>query len=248
MCASQFENVYNTQQGFDKLKIIVIAPAFNEEGKIGLVVEGAMKHQPSLFDIMLVVVDDKTTDNSANEAEERGAVVLRNAGDGVGAVLKTGLKYALNKGMDICVLIAGDAQDDPAEIPKILYPIINEGYDFTQGTRYLNGRRTVNMPFSRAVLTKVYTLGFRLVTGFHVTDASNGFRAFRLSILKNINLWQKCLDKYGLENYFYSQVIKRGYKIKEVEVTKRFDRKQGYSHMNLFIDHAFWAVIKGRLE
>jgi dolichol-phosphate mannosyltransferase len=249
MCANQYENVYaNSQKDPKRPKTIAIIPAFNEEGKIGWVVERAVKHQPALLDTVLVLIDNKTTDNSAGEAEEKGAFVIRNAGDGVGSVLKTGLRYALEKDMEICVLIAGDAQDDPAELPNLIYPIVHEGFDFVQGSRYLDGQRTVDMPLIRAILTRIYTLGFRAVTGFPATDASNGFRALRLSNLKKINLWQKGLDKYGLENFLFAQTIKRKFKIKEVPVTKRFDRKQGYSHMNLLIDHSFWSVIKGRIE
>jgi len=211
------ESVENTK----KPKVMVVLPVLNEEKRIDKLVAGIVK-QRSYVDMALVVIDDGTVDNTRQEAENAGAIVLHNGAiRGVGAAIRRGIEYGLEKGMEICVIMAGDSQDPPQEIPKVLHPIIHEGFGFTQGSRYLGGQRTINMPLSRAILTRVYTLGFRLVTGFPATDASNGFRAFKL---------------------------KRGYKIKEVPVTKAFDKKNGYSHMNVWKDNSFWAVIKGRLE
>jgi len=250
MCAGQYKNI-SANQGeiLEKPKIMVNLPVLNEEGRIGKFVKRIFDHCSFLVDRVVVVIDDGTTDNTKQEAEEAGAVVLHNgARRGVGAAIRRGIEYGLENDMDICVIMGGDSQDDPKEIPKLLHPILYEDYDFTQGSRYLGGQRTINMPLSRAILTRIFTWGFRLVTGFPATDASNGFRAFRLSILKNINIWQKSLDRYALENYLFAQAIKRKYKIKEVPVTKIFDRERGYSHMRVWLDNSFWAVIKGRID
>jgi len=232
-----------------KPRIMVVIPALNEEGKIGWVVRGIVKHRSSLVDLVVVVIDNGTIDNTAKEAKEAGAIVLYNgAKRGVGAAIRRGIQYGLERNMQICMIMAGDAQDDPREIPKLLHPLLHEGFDFAQGSRYLNGQRTVNMPLSRAILTRLFTLGFRLITGFLSTDATNGFRAFRMNVLRDIDIWQESLDKYALENYLLTQVVKRGFRVKEVEVTKRFNRELGYSHMRVLIDNSFWAVVKAWLE
>jgi len=236
-------------------RTIVVIPALNEQGKVGRVVGGISERCSDLVNVVVVVIDQGTVDNTAKEAEEAGAIVLHNGNRrGVGAAIRRGIEYGLENRMDICVIMGGDDQDDPKEIPKLLEPILRNGSDFVQGSRYLEHQRTIGMPLSRALLTRLYTIGFRLVTGFPSTDASNGFRAFRLSILRNINIWQEELDGYSLENYLFSQAIKRRYGIKEVKVKKRFDRELGFSHMRPlllllpFIDNSFWAVIKGQLE
>jgi len=236
-------------------RVAVILPVLNEEKRIRSLVSRIFRYASGLVDKVLVIVDDGTVDRSSEEAMLAGAIVLDNGPRrGVGAAIRRGIEYALNREIDFCVIMAGDSQDDPRDIPKVLKPIFSGECDFVQGSRYLNGQRTVSMPISRAFLTRLYTLGFRLITGFPATDASNGFRAFRLDIVRNINLWQDCLDKYSLENYFFAQVIKTGYKVKEVPVTKKFDRKLGFSHMNPLLllipplDNSFWAVIKARLE
>jgi len=236
-------------------RVVAILPVLNEENRIRSLVLKIFRYASGLVDEVFVVVDDGTVDQSREEAISAGAIVLDNGPRrGVGAAIRRGIEYALNRRIGVCVIMAGDSQDDPRDIPKVLEPIFRGECDFVQGSRYLNGQRTNNMPLSRAILTRFYTLGFRLVTGFPATDASNGFRAFRLDIVKNINLWQECLDKYALENYLYAQVIKRGYRMKEVPVTKIFDCKLGYSHMHPLLllipplDNSFWAVIKARLE
>lgn len=229
--------------------IIVVLPALNEEGKIGRVMRGIVEHCSSFVDLVVVVIDNGTVDNTAREAEEAGAIVLHNgARRGTGAAIRRGIEYGLDKGMEICVIMGGDAQDDPREIPKLLYPLIHEGFDFAQGSRYLNGQRTVNMPLSRAILTRLFTFGFRLVTGFPSTDATNGFRAFHMDILKGINVWQEVLDGYALENYLFAQAVRKGYRVKEIKVTKWFNRELGYSHAKVLLDNCFWAVVKARLE
>ncbi|MCW3999787.1 MAG: glycosyltransferase family 2 protein [Candidatus Bathyarchaeota archaeon] len=232
-----------------KPTVAVILPVLNEEKRIRRLVSGIYKYGQGLVTEVLVIVDSGTTDGSRKEAFGAGATVLdTHSSKGVGAAIRCGIEYALGKNFDICAIMAGDSQDDPKDLPTVLNPLISGDFEFVQGSRYLSGQRTINMPLSRSVLTRLYTLGFRLVSGFPVTDASNGFRAFRLKSVKGINLWQSSLDKYALENYLFAQVIKKGCKLKEVPVTKKFDRKCGYSHMIVWRDNSFWAVIRGRMD
>ncbi len=228
--------------------VVTILPVLNEEKRIHSLVSGIYKYGAGFVDCVLVVVDDGTVDLSREMAASAGAIVLDNGPKrGGGIAIRRGIEFALQNKIDICAIMAGDSQDDPKEIPKVIGPLFRGECDFVQGSRYLGGQRTVNMPFSRTFLTRLYTLGFRLVSGFPATDASNGFRAFYIKIIREINLWQPSLDKYALENYLYAQVVKNGFKIKEVPVTKKFDRALGYSHMIVWKDNSFWAVIKGRV-
>jgi len=215
-----------------RIRIVVVIPAFNEEGKVGEVVHGILNdsRDVELIDEVLVV-DDGSKDKTAIEAKEAGATVISHkTNKGVCEALSTGMKYAMRKKYDICVVMGGDAQDPPSEIPYLLQPIMQENYDFIQGSRYLNNQRTKDMPLSRAITTRLFTLFFSMAARSRVTDASNGFRAFRLSIFKDIEIPEK-LDKWSFEPYLYLQAIKRGLKVKEVKVTKKYDLKRGYSKM-----------------
>lgn len=226
-------------------KIIAIIPAFNEEGKIKRVVSKIQ--ESARFVDLILVVDDGSDDKTVKQAMEEGVKVLKHEKNrGVGAAIRTGIDYAVNNDYDIVVILGGDDQDDPAQIKRLVDPIIFDGYGFVQGSRYLKGGKTINITRFRLTTTLFYSYLFRLVKGFHITDGTNGFRAFRTSIFKNnkkINIWQDWLDRYELEPYFYYKSIKCDLKIKEVPVTKSYPIDGvGYTKMVPVLD--WWRIIK----
>lgn len=217
--------------------VMVIAPIFNEEGKIGDV---AQKIPWDIVDEFLVI-DDGSTDKGSEEAQRYGATILKNEKNyGIGYALRKGMRYALEKGYNYIVHISGDAQDDPAEIKSFLDKL-EEGYDYVHGSRYLNGNRTNHIPLFRLVTTKLFTMLFNFIVGSNLTDASNGFRAYRASILNEIDLSPKNMDRYEYESYFFIQMIKK-FKGTEILVNKAFDKKMGYSKMTPIF--GWWSMLK----
>lgn len=209
-------------------KVIVITGGLNEKGKIG----GVIRKIPSFVD-KIIAIDDASSDNTTEEAKRAGALVLKNNQTmGAGYVLRRGFDYAVNNKYDIIIVVAGDDQDNPSEIKKLVQPLL-DGHDLTLGSRYLKPHKA---PILKEIQTKMYSLLFSIITKKRITDASNGFRAFKTSLLKDIDLSAPWLNKYELEPYFLLQVIKKGYKIKEVPVNKNYDKKRGYSKMKPFID------------
>jgi len=220
---------------YKEKKIIVITGGHNEEGKIGRVINKI----PSFVD-EVVAIDDGSTDKTQEEIKRSKATLLVNKKNmGAGFVLRRGMNYAIKNEYDIVVIVAGDNQDDPKEIIGLIEPII-EGCDVVQGSRYLNGIKDV--PIFRKITTKLFTLFFRLNTGIKLTDASNGFRAYKASFLKKIDFSAEWLNKYELEPYILIQAIKKGYKIKEVPVNKHYNRRDGYSKMRPIID--WWRICR----
>ena len=163
---------------------------------------------------------------------------------GVGAAIRSGIDWAAQHRFDVVVVLGGDDQDDPNEIPRLLEPIERGDVEFAQGSRRLGGRRTIDMPLFRRVTTKLYSALFRLATGFPSTDGTNGFRAFRLSLLEDraIDLHQDWLETYELEPYLFAQAIRRGHRVVEVPVTKRYDRHLGYTKMMPGRD--WWRILR----
>ena len=170
------------------------------------------------------MVDDGSTDRTAEVARSHGATVISRAlRGGAGAAIRTAIQYANDHTFDVLVILAGNDKDRASEIPRLLQPIREEGCDFVQGSRYLPGGESGNMPFYRQMATRLaHPLLFSLISGRRITDSTNGFRAFRMSLLDDprIDLNQPWLNQYELEPYLYLKAIRLGYKVKEVPVTK----------------------------
>lgn len=200
-------------------RTIVIIPAFNEKGKIVSVLQKIPRELVG----EIVVVNDGSTDETPNQAQSAGATVLSHTSrKGIGTAIRTGINYALNNKYDIIVVMAGNDKDNPQEISRLIKPLM-EGYDFVQGSRYMQGGRRNKMPLHRLLFTRLYSLAFRIVTGTPITDATNGFRAYKTSIFKDtrIDIWQDWLNQ-SLEYYLSLKVAMLGYRVKEVPVTKLY--------------------------
>jgi dolichol-phosphate mannosyltransferase len=224
-------------------KILVFMPAYNEKDKIGKAVSSIPRGIVS----EILVIDDGSVDTTAQEAGDVGAKVISNKrSEGVGSVIRQAIKYARTNGFSILVVMAGNSKDDGREIPRLTEPIVKDGFDFVQGSRFLNGGVYGAMPVYRILATKfVHPAIFSFFTGRRITDSTNGFRAIRLSIFddKRINLGQDWLNKYELEPYIFFKAIKLGYKVKEVPVSKVYPPgKVGYTKMRPIID--WWLILK----
>lgn len=198
----------------------------------------------------MLVVDDGSRDGSAEAARAAGAEVLElPVRGGVGAALREGFR-ALKDRADIVVVMAGNDKDEPEEIPRLLAPIVEGRADFVQGSRYAKGGGAAgDMPLYRRLATRLHPLLFSLATGRRVTESTNGFRAFRVTLLSDsrLDLEQAWLDGYALEPYFYANVIRLGYATCEVPVTKTYPaRATGYTKMRPGRD--WWQILRPLLK
>jgi dolichol-phosphate mannosyltransferase len=227
-------------------KIIALVPAFNEENKIGRVIE---RTDLTLVDTLLVI-DDCSTDSTASVARSHGAEVLTlKRRRGVGAALRSGFDYARGGGYDIAVIMAGNNKDDPSEIRRLLDPICENKKDFVIGSRYMAGGGCGgDMPLHRRFATRFHPWLLGKLSSAKLTESTNGFRAIRLTILDDprINLNQRWLDAYGLEVYTLWMVLTLGYEHAEVPCTKTYPpRSSGYTKMVPII--SWWSILRPML-
>ena len=226
------------------MKILAVIVCYNEHVKI----ERTLSRFPAQRPYDLLVLDDGSTDDTAERVRKFKDVILLShpTNLGVGAAIRTVNRFALEKGYDVIVHVAGNDKDDPMLIPALLKPILEEGFDYVQGSRYLPGGGYGNMPLYRIVGTRfAHPWLFSLVARQRITDSTNGFRAFRVSLLRDerIRLDDPWLDQYELEIYFFCKVIRLGYKVKEVPVTKIYPPKAlGYTKMKPFI--GWWSILR----
>jgi dolichol-phosphate mannosyltransferase len=225
------------------LSVIAIAPVLNEETKIGEVV----RRMPRPVVDEVLMVDDGSTDRSAAVAREAGASVLPMGSTvGVGAALRAAYRYAVEKGYDVTVTVAGNNKDAPEEIPTLLDPIAEERADLVQGSRFLKRDASFGaMPLYRRIATRVHPLLFSLVAGRRVTESTNGFRAIHCRVLADpsLDLSAPWLDEYELEPYLYLRAIRLGYRTVEVPVTKVYPpRRLGQTKMKPV--SGWWSILR----
>jgi len=225
-------------------KVYAVLPAYNESGKIGKVVE---KIKPISIVDEIIVVDDCSSDDTSKEATAAGATVVRHElNQGVGAAIRTGINYGIENNLDICVILSGDDQHEPTEIDRVVGPVASDEYDMIQGSRRLSGGKVVNDKPFRMITTQLYSLLFSLLTFTRITDATNGFRAFKLSIFKRpgIDLEQDWLDRYELEPYILFKAVKdKKIRLKEVPITIYY-HIDGRSYTKMRPFHDWWRLAR----
>jgi glycosyltransferase involved in cell wall biosynthesis len=152
---------------------LAIVPAYNEEGSVRHVVETIRSRAPE-FDVL--VIDDGSTDATADRAREAGALVLVHPFNlGIGGAVQSGYRYACEHGYDEAVQIDGDGQHDPGEIAKLRQAMHEHGVDMAWGSRFLEdtGYRS---SLARRLGISLFSFVLSRISGQRVTDPTSGFR------------------------------------------------------------------------
>ena len=231
---------------FSNLKTLAIIPVYRDSDNILKVLD---KFGKNVVDEICLVMDCASKGDAEKILKMPVSVavhVLRNEErKGIGHAIKQGIRYALENGYGVVIVLAGNNKDDPREIPRLLEPILIGDYDYVQGSRFLVGGKRVNNPFLRGVFSRIYPFFWTLFTNVRCTDVTNGFRAYKLKLVEDprINIWQSWLDNYELEYYIHYKALTLGYRTKEVPVSKVYPyrHKGGYSQISPFRD--WWKIV-----
>lgn len=164
-----------------KAKVAVLIPAYNEAESIERVVK-AIRKTNSDFDI--IVIDDGSSDDTAELAEKAGAMVLSLAVNmGYGAALQTGYKYALKHNYDYTVQIDGDGQHDPKFIDQLLDTLKN-GSDVAIGSRFMGNLGNYKNPALRQIGMMFFRFLIYVFIKIKITDPTSGFQALNKQVIR----------------------------------------------------------------
>ena len=200
-------------------RIAVVIPALNEESSIGLVIDAIPR--PPVAEI--IVVDNGSTDRTEAVARDAGAIVLFESRKGYGNACLVGIHQAIENGADIIVFLDGDFSDYPEELPMLIQPIIEQGYDMVIGSRMI-GRREKGAMLPQALFGNwlACTL-IRLFWGYRFTDLGP-FRAIRADALQRMAMSDPTFG-WTVE----MQIKAAKLKLKSTEIPVRYRKRLGTS-------------------
>jgi glycosyltransferase involved in cell wall biosynthesis len=207
---------------FEGRSVLVVVPAFNEEKLIGTVVTT----MPGLVD-RIIVVDDASTDGTAAALEAMAAtgdsrlrVVRHPQNGGVGAAIVTGYKAALEEARDnaLVVVMAGDAQMDPDDLPRLLAPLAIDDADYTKGNRLRSGEAWQIIPRHRYLGNAALSFATKIASGYwHVADSQSGYTAITRDALAALQL-HRLYPRYGFPNHLLVELNIYGFRVRDVPI------------------------------
>jgi glycosyltransferase involved in cell wall biosynthesis len=199
--------------------IAVIIPAYNEEKLIGKVIKTV-----PLFIDHIVVVDDASSDRTGEvvkafqREEPRLIYIYHQRNEGVGGAIMTGYKWARDNEIDISVVMAGDAQMDPQDLPKLLDPLAEGEVDYSKGNRLFTGKAWRVIPKARYMGNAILSFLTKIASGYwHVADSQSGYGAVTLGVLKTIDL-DRIYKRYGMPNDFLVRLNIYQFRVRDVSV------------------------------
>lgn len=205
-------------------KLSAIIPTLNEQATIADVVRAVSKYVDEV-----VVVDGHSADNTRQIAESAGARVILDHGKGKGDAIRTGFEHVDG---DIVVLIDADGSHDPADIPKLIKPILDDTADHVSASRLLGGSSELHGTFAeflRLTGSSFITACINHRFGVRLSDTQNGFRALKTYVARSLELRENITT---IEQEMIVETLRKGYRLTEVP-SHEHPRRSGSSHIRL---------------
>jgi dolichol-phosphate mannosyltransferase len=229
------------------VKTRVLVPTYQELHTLPSIIHRIFETIPN---IDVLVIDDNSPDGTGKLADELSQkysnlkVLHRAQKNGLGAAYIDGFKVSLDE-YEVLVEMDADGSHDPQDLKRILEEIPN--YDCVLGSRWVPGGKVVNWPLSRQILSRGGNLYARKMLGFEIGDSTGGFRAYKTSALRNIDLNLIDSQGYCFQVDMVRRIVSQGLKIKEVPITFT-ERTIGTSKMSrnivleAFVKIGIWGI------
>lgn len=210
------------------LLLVILIPALNEEATIQEVIRGIPAQIPGVGSVAVLVVNDGSTDRTAELAAAAGAVVVSHRRNyGVGSAYRTGIDRALAMGADIVVNMDADGQFDPQDIPTLIAPILSGAAEFATASRFKDPAKTPPMPPARLWGNHMMSRLISAIVGERFFDVSCGFRACSRDAAMRLNL--SGAFTYTQETFL--ELAVKGIHVVEVPLVIKGSREKGKSRV-----------------
>jgi glycosyltransferase involved in cell wall biosynthesis len=210
------------------LRVLVALPALDEARTVAEVIRAIPHDLPGVSSVQVLVVDDGSSDATAEEAQRAGAHVIRHSQPrGVGAAFTTALRYGVDEGFDLIVSIDADGQFDPADIQGLIEPLIAGDADFTTASRFIDPQLEPEMPYLKRWGNRMMARLVSRLAGQTFHDVSCGMRGYSRKAALSLN-------PFGRFTYTQEVFLNLAFKqlrIVEVPIAVRGEREHGESRV-----------------
>ncbi len=201
-------------------RVCVVIPAYNEQKLIAHTVNGI----PDFIDD-IVVVDDLSKDNTVEIVKELCAknpkvtLIAHEKNKGVGGAISSGYVWCRENDVDVAVVMAGDGQMNPDDLPALLDPVVEDKADYSKGNRLVTGEAWQKIPRKRYLGNAALTFLTKIASGYwHVTDSQTGYTALNKKALKLLPI-EDIFPRYGMPNDFLVTLNIYSMRVVDVPVT-----------------------------
>jgi dolichol-phosphate mannosyltransferase len=212
--------------------VLVVVPTYDERENVEPIVT---RVRASVPDADVLVADDNSPDGTGEVADRLSAadghvhVLHRRGKEGLGAAYLAGFAWGLERGYDVLVEMDADGSHQPEQLPDLLRRLADA--DMVLGSRWVPGGRVVNWPLHRKLISRGGTTYARLALGVQIRDVTGGYRAFRASALRALDLHDVASQGYCFQIDLAWRAVQRGLRVAEVPITF-VERERGQSKMS----------------
>lgn len=224
-------------------RILVVIPTYDEAESLPPIVARVRASVPEAH---VLVADDNSPDGTGAiadglaEADDQVHVMHRRGKDGLGAAYLAGFAWALDEGYEVVVEMDADGSHQPEQLPELLDALRDA--DLVLGSRWVDGGGVLNWPRRREVLSRGGNRYTRLMLGIPLKDATGGYRAFRASTLRQLDLAEVASQGYCFQVDLAWRAVQRGLRVVEVPILF-VERSAGSSKMSQrIVAEALWRV------